>query len=98
MRSELDVKQTNCVLFYTYCDKLALIEELPKIMVLQSSTVTRTSVRMEQHVRKMLHISHTSASVHLASAENTVNLVSCVIAYLLQLSVMTYGMLLFRCI
>jgi len=30
MRSELDVKQTKCVLVYTYCDKLALIEELPK--------------------------------------------------------------------
>jgi len=36
------------------CDKLAVIEELPKITVLESSIVTRTSVRMEQHVRTIL--------------------------------------------
>jgi len=98
VRSELDVRYTNCVLFYRYCDKLSLIAELPKITVLQSSTVTRTGVIMEQYVRKMLHISHTSANVHLPLPANTVKLVNSVIVYLAQLSVVTYGMFLFRCI
>jgi len=48
---------------------------------------------MEQHVRKMPHIFHTSASVHLASLENTVKPVSSVIAYLEQISVITYAIL-----
>jgi len=57
------------------------IEELPKNngehnAALQNRTATRTSVRMEQPVRKMLHISHTSANVHLRLPENTVKPVS----------------------
>jgi len=74
-------------------NNLRLIEKLPKITVLQNSTVTTTSVRMEQHVRKMPHIIHTSASVHLASLDNTVKPVSSVIAYLVQDRVLTYAIL-----
>ena len=89
--SEHEVKRS--LLGCTYSNELRLFEELPKITVLQNCTVTKTSVRMEQHVRKMPHIIHTSASVHLASPENTVKPVSSVVAYLEQMSVMTYAIL-----
>jgi len=88
-----EVKQKKCLLGFTYSNNVCLIEKLPKITVLQNCTVTKTSVRMEQHVRKMPHIIHTSASVHLASPENTVKPVSSVVAYLEQMSVMTYAIL-----
>jgi len=64
-----------------YCIKLTMIDELPNNNgkhndVLQNYTATRTSVRMEQPVRKMLHTSHTSANVHRTLPENTVKPVS----------------------
>ena len=53
-----------------------MIDELPKNNgkhndALQNHTATKTSVRMEQAVRRMLHISHTSANVHLTLPEST---------------------------
>jgi len=60
-----------------YCIKLPMIDELPKNNgkhndVFQNHTATQTNVRMAQPVRKMLHISHTSANVHLTLPEITV--------------------------
>jgi len=82
MAPQHGVRHSKCVLRIMYRIKLTMFDELPKNTgkhndVLQNYTATRNSVRMEQPVRKMLHISHTSANVHLRLPENTVKPVSC---------------------